>query len=48
MNNPMLIEIEHCKRRQSARKQREQAQGLIILLIVILFCLWCVHSGGKP
>lgn len=44
----MLILIERCKRRQSAREAREQATGLIILLIIVLFCCWCVLPEEQP
>jgi CHASE3 domain sensor protein len=48
MNNPMLIEIEHCKRRQSAKERRAAISGLIWLIIIIGTCIYCSLPGIRP
>ena len=46
--NAMLRNIETWKKHQHRSKQREQAQGLIILLCIILACIWLCWPGIQP
>lgn len=45
----MLQTIEKQDRRENLKGARDQAAGLIMLLIIILFCIACViPSTNKP